>query len=155
IVADQRERLRAVGQMRPRERRRDVFALAGMLAGNGAVLQERRALELERRQCESHLLHLREVPDSSAENDVRTSADGLELGGAPARFNRGFPENLMLFRAPPRRWREGGQRRMAVSETAKHWIDGEWRSSASGATASSVNPGTGETLGEFADAGPK
>lgn len=41
-----------------------------------------------------------------------------------------------------------------MSETAKHWIDGEWRSSASGATAPSVNPGTGETLGEFADAGP-
>src|SRR5690606_39181035 len=31
--------------------------------------------------------------------------------------------------------------------------DGEWQDSASGATAASVNPGTGETLGEFADAG--
>jgi len=40
-----------------------------------------------------------------------------------------------------------------VTEIAKHWIDGEWRDSASGATAASVNPGTGETLGEFADAG--
>lgn len=40
-----------------------------------------------------------------------------------------------------------------MKETAKHWIDGEWRPSASGVTAASVNPGTGEVLGEFADAG--
>jgi len=40
-----------------------------------------------------------------------------------------------------------------TNETAKHWIDGEWCPSQSGATAPSVNPGTGETIGEFADAG--
>ena len=40
-----------------------------------------------------------------------------------------------------------------MTESAKHWIDGEWRSSASGATGSSLNPGTGDVLGEFADAG--
>ncbi len=40
-----------------------------------------------------------------------------------------------------------------TNDTAKHWIDGEWRPSQSGAVAASVNPGTGETIGEFADAG--
>jgi len=40
-----------------------------------------------------------------------------------------------------------------VTQTAKHWIDGEWRASESGATAQSLNPGTGEPLGELADAG--
>ena len=40
-----------------------------------------------------------------------------------------------------------------MTQTAKHWIDGEWRVSESGATAPSLNPGTGEPLGEFADAG--
>jgi betaine-aldehyde dehydrogenase len=41
-----------------------------------------------------------------------------------------------------------------VSMTAKHWIDGEWLPSGSGATAPSLNPGTGQVIGEFADAGP-
>ncbi len=41
-----------------------------------------------------------------------------------------------------------------MTQTAKHWIDGEWIESASGARAVSTNPGTGEALGEFADAGP-
>lgn len=36
---------------------------------------------------------------------------------------------------------------------ARHWIDGEWIESASGERAVSTNPGTGEVLGEFADAG--
>ncbi len=40
-----------------------------------------------------------------------------------------------------------------MTETARHWIDGEWQSSADGAVGASVNPGTGATLGEFADAG--
>ena len=40
-----------------------------------------------------------------------------------------------------------------MTQTAKHWIDGEWRASESGATAQSLNPGTGEPLGELADAG--
>src|SRR5690606_22954660 len=54
IVTEHRERLRAFGQMRPGQRRRNVLAFAGMLAGNGSVLQERRAFQLERRQRESH-----------------------------------------------------------------------------------------------------
>jgi betaine-aldehyde dehydrogenase len=41
-----------------------------------------------------------------------------------------------------------------MAETARHWIDGAWRTSASGARAPSVDPGTGLVLGEFADAGP-
>lgn len=40
-----------------------------------------------------------------------------------------------------------------MTELAKHWIDGEWIESGSGARSVSLNPGTGETLGEFADAG--
>lgn len=48
---------------------------------------------------------------------------------------------------------DGGEGVNAVTETAKHWIDGEWRASRGGATAPSTNPGTGEILGEFADAG--
>src|SRR5690606_4239139 len=158
--ANQCERLRAVRQMRPRERRRDVFALAGMLAGNGSVLQERRAFQLERRQCESHLLHLPEVLDATAQKRMFSQALA-DLNSAVrslrrARVDRARAERLMLFRLArrARRRRDGGHRRRPVSETAKHWIDGEWRSSASGATAPSVNPGTGETLGEFADAGP-
>lgn len=35
--------------------------------------------------------------------------------------------------------------------TARHWIAGEWIDSADGATATSINPGTGEVLGSFAD----
>ncbi len=40
-----------------------------------------------------------------------------------------------------------------MSDTALHWIDGEWRGSDSRARATSFDPGTGEPLGEFADAG--
>lgn len=35
--------------------------------------------------------------------------------------------------------------------TARHWIAGEWVDSAEGATATSINPSTGEVLGSFAD----
>jgi len=38
------------------------------------------------------------------------------------------------------------------NDIAKLWIDGEWRRASNGASASSINPGTGETIGEFADA---
>ena len=41
-----------------------------------------------------------------------------------------------------------------MAKPARHWIDGEWLESSNGARAASTNPGTGEVLGEFADAGP-
>ena len=41
-----------------------------------------------------------------------------------------------------------------MADVARHWIDGAWRESSTGRRATSVNPGTGEVLGEFADAGP-
>jgi acyl-CoA reductase-like NAD-dependent aldehyde dehydrogenase len=37
--------------------------------------------------------------------------------------------------------------------SARHWIDGRWVGSQGGGTAASINPGTGDVLGEFADAG--
>src|SRR5690606_26995242 len=37
-------------------------------------------------------------------------------------------------------------------ELAKLWIDGEWRAADGGARAPTVDPGTGEVLGELADA---
>ena len=40
-----------------------------------------------------------------------------------------------------------------TNDTAKHWIDGEWRPSQSGAVAGCVTRGPGETIGVFADAG--
>ena len=40
-----------------------------------------------------------------------------------------------------------------MAQAARHWIGGEWIDSAGGARAVSTNPGTGEPLGEFADAG--
>lgn len=40
-----------------------------------------------------------------------------------------------------------------MDDLARHWIDGAWRASADGARAASLDPGTGEVLGEFADAG--
>ncbi|MBN1237599.1 MAG: aldehyde dehydrogenase family protein [Gammaproteobacteria bacterium] len=41
-----------------------------------------------------------------------------------------------------------------MAEFARHWIDGAWCESSNGARAVSFDPGTGEALGEFADAGP-
>ena len=38
-----------------------------------------------------------------------------------------------------------------MSEIARHWIDGEWTES--GNVAESVNPATGEVLGQWADGG--
>jgi betaine-aldehyde dehydrogenase len=38
-----------------------------------------------------------------------------------------------------------------MSEIAKHWIDGEW--TGSGTVSESVNPATGEVLGQWADGG--
>ena len=40
-----------------------------------------------------------------------------------------------------------------MTQLAMSWIDGRWTPAGSGAKAQSVNPGTGEVLGEFADAG--
>src|SRR5690606_16156560 len=137
-----------------------VFALAGMLAGNGSVLQKRRALELERRQRESHFRHLREVLDPSGEkgcshNPSRTCT--RRRTQCPSGSSRaGIPRSLYPVRyreSAFRRCHGAASRRNQVTQTAKHWIDGEWRASESGATAQSLNPGTGEPLGELADAG--
>lgn len=38
-----------------------------------------------------------------------------------------------------------------MSDSARHWIAGQWVGSADGATAESVNPSTGAALGRFAD----
>ena len=40
-----------------------------------------------------------------------------------------------------------------MTESALNWIDGEWGASQDAARAASRDPGTGEVLGEFADAG--
>ena len=40
-----------------------------------------------------------------------------------------------------------------MTHLAMSWIDGRWTPAGSGARAPSLNPGTGEVLGEFADAG--
>jgi betaine-aldehyde dehydrogenase len=40
-----------------------------------------------------------------------------------------------------------------MATLSQHWIDGAWLPSESGERAVSINPGTGETLGEFAAAG--
>src|SRR5690606_15506969 len=41
----------------------------------------------------------------------------------------------------------------SMTRSAKHWIDGEWRTSEDGASGESINPGTGEVLGRFESAG--
>jgi len=38
-----------------------------------------------------------------------------------------------------------------MSEIAKHWMDGEWTES--GTVSESINPATGEVLGQWADGG--
>ena len=38
-----------------------------------------------------------------------------------------------------------------MSETARHWIAGQWVDSIDSSTAESINPSSGETLGRFAD----
>ena len=43
--------------------------------------------------------------------------------------------------------------KLRMSANANHWIAGRWVPSASGASAESINPSTGETLGRFAVAG--
>jgi len=40
-----------------------------------------------------------------------------------------------------------------MTETAKHWIGGQWVDSAGGLIAESLNPATGKVIGGFADAG--
>ena len=39
-----------------------------------------------------------------------------------------------------------------MSDTARHWIAGQWVGSQDESTAESTNPSTGETVGTFADA---
>src|SRR5690606_25419520 len=67
-------------------------------------------------------------------DDIRTIGSGHGSGG------RRLPGG-----------RNGGE---GMAKPARHWIDGEWLESSNGARAASLNPGTGEMLGEFADAGP-
>lgn len=40
-----------------------------------------------------------------------------------------------------------------MTQTARHWIDGEWVASADNATADAINPANGERLGAFASGG--
>lgn len=40
-----------------------------------------------------------------------------------------------------------------MGELARHWIDGAWATSESGAVAESINPSTGEVIGTFANGG--
>ncbi len=44
---------------------------------------------------------------------------------------------------------------IAIWYAVKHWISGRWASSSDGATAESVNPANGETLGSFCAGGLK